>query len=210
MGARVRGSPLAQLGGQASVSQRVSKDLNEAQLDAVRATEDPVVLIAGPGTGKTLALVRRSLHILTSGLAEPHEIVLCTFTEKAALELRDRLRAAAIDAATPATSVRSPPERSTECAISSSTATGTSLRSATPCALNNVHVIYARPLTHPPRRTALHPHSYMYLKKSLHAPEKVLSVGHADCPTVATAQHVAFAVPRRCTSCRRGGTFRSK
>jgi DNA helicase-2/ATP-dependent DNA helicase PcrA len=35
--------------------------------------------------------------ILTSGLAQPHEIVLCTFTEKAALELRDRLRSAAID-----------------------------------------------------------------------------------------------------------------
>ena len=74
----------------------VVEDLNDAQRDAVAATDGPVLLIAGPGAGKTLTLVRRTLHILTSGLAEPGQIVLCTFTEKAALELRDRLRTAAI------------------------------------------------------------------------------------------------------------------
>jgi DNA helicase-2/ATP-dependent DNA helicase PcrA len=72
--------------------------LDDAQREAVATTEGPVLLIAGPGAGKTLTLVRRALHILTAGLAEPHEVVLCTFTEKAALELRDRLRASAIDA----------------------------------------------------------------------------------------------------------------
>lgn len=77
----------------------VLADLDNAQREAVTATEGPVLLIAGPGAGKTLTLVRRTLHILTSGLAEPHQIVLCTFTEKAALELRDRLRSAAISAA---------------------------------------------------------------------------------------------------------------
>lgn len=70
--------------------------LNASQQEAVGATEGPVLLIAGPGAGKTLTLVRRTLHILTAGLALPSEIVLCTFTEKAALELRDRLRGAAI------------------------------------------------------------------------------------------------------------------
>jgi DNA helicase-2/ATP-dependent DNA helicase PcrA len=74
----------------------VVKRLDEAQRKAVATTEGPVLLIAGPGAGKTLTLVRRTLHLLTAGLAEPHEIVLCTFTEKAALELRDRLRSAAI------------------------------------------------------------------------------------------------------------------
>jgi len=74
----------------------VVEDLNDAQRDAVLATDGPVLLIAGPGAGKTLTLVRRTLHILTSGLADPGQIVLCTFTEKAALELRDRLRVAAI------------------------------------------------------------------------------------------------------------------
>jgi len=72
-------------------------DLNTAQQKAVAATEGAVLLIAGPGAGKTLTLVRRTLHLLTSGLAEPSEIVLCTFTEKAALEIRDRLRQGAID-----------------------------------------------------------------------------------------------------------------
>lgn len=72
--------------------------LDEAQRHAVETTEGSVLLIAGPGAGKTLTLVRRTLHILTSGRAEPNQIVLCTFTEKAALELRDRLRSAAISA----------------------------------------------------------------------------------------------------------------
>jgi len=72
------------------------EDLNPAQRDAVATTEGPLLLIAGPGAGKTLTLVRRTLHLLTSGLAEPSEIVLCTFTEKAALEIRDRLRSGAL------------------------------------------------------------------------------------------------------------------
>ena len=76
----------------------VVQGLDPAQKDAVTATEGPVLLIAGPGAGKTLTLVRRTLHLLTSGLAQASEIVLCTFTEKAALELRDRLRSAAIEA----------------------------------------------------------------------------------------------------------------
>jgi len=69
--------------------------LNESQRKAVETTEGPVLLIAGPGAGKTLTLVHRTLHILQQGLAKPGEVVLCTFTEKAAFELRDRLRGAA-------------------------------------------------------------------------------------------------------------------
>jgi DNA helicase-2/ATP-dependent DNA helicase PcrA len=74
----------------------VAKGLDAAQRHAIATTEGPVLLIAGPGAGKTLTLVRRTLYILMSHLAQPREIVLCTFTEKAALELRDRLREAAI------------------------------------------------------------------------------------------------------------------
>ena len=54
-------------------------------------TEGPLLIIAGPGSGKTLVLIVRALNILLQGLAEPREILLCTFTEKAAFELRDRL-----------------------------------------------------------------------------------------------------------------------
>lgn len=65
--------------------------LNQEQISAIQATEGPVLIIAGPGTGKTLTLVARTFHILLSDKAKPEEIVLTTFTEKAAFELRDRL-----------------------------------------------------------------------------------------------------------------------
>lgn len=73
----------------------VFKDLNANQALAVNSVSGPLLIIAGPGSGKTLTLVRRTLNILISGFAKPSEIILCTFTEKAALELRDRVRRAA-------------------------------------------------------------------------------------------------------------------
>ncbi|MFB3887107.1 MAG: ATP-dependent DNA helicase [Thermodesulfobacteriota bacterium] len=66
-------------------------DLNDAQRKAVGHTGGPLLIIAGPGSGKTLVLIVRALNLLLQGLAEPREILLCTFTEKAAFELRDRL-----------------------------------------------------------------------------------------------------------------------
>ena len=66
--------------------------LNTAQAEAMSITEGPLLVIAGPGSGKTHTLVRRTLSIIEKGLARPEEIVLCTFTDKAALELRDRTR----------------------------------------------------------------------------------------------------------------------
>ena len=66
--------------------------LNTGQMDAMSNTDGPLLVIAGPGSGKTHTLVRRTLSIIERGLARPEEIVLCTFTEKAALELRDRTR----------------------------------------------------------------------------------------------------------------------
>jgi DNA helicase-2/ATP-dependent DNA helicase PcrA len=65
--------------------------LNDQQMAAVEATEGPVLIIAGPGTGKTLTMIARTMYLLISGKAQPEEIVLTTFTEKAAFELRDRL-----------------------------------------------------------------------------------------------------------------------
>ena len=70
-------------------------DLDNSQLKAVGDTEGPLLIIAGPGSGKTLVLVVRTLNILLQGLAEPREMLICTFTEKAAFELRDRISAAA-------------------------------------------------------------------------------------------------------------------
>ena len=75
----------------------VFDNLNKGQRSAVESLSGPLLIIAGPGSGKTLTLVRRTMNILISGLAKPEEIVLCTFTEKAALELRDRVRKTASD-----------------------------------------------------------------------------------------------------------------
>jgi len=66
-------------------------DLNDQQKEAIGKTDGPLLIIAGPGSGKTYVLVLRTLNILLNGLAKPDEIVLCTFTEKTAFELRDRL-----------------------------------------------------------------------------------------------------------------------
>ena len=70
-------------------------DLNEAQRAVVGHLDGPLLVVAGPGSGKTYCIVLRALNLLLLGKAEPKELVLCTFTEKAAYEMRDRLSAAA-------------------------------------------------------------------------------------------------------------------
>ncbi|MCL0050935.1 ATP-dependent helicase [Dehalococcoidia bacterium] len=74
---------------------REYSELNTTQLKAVGLTEGPLLVIAGPGSGKTLVLVMRALNILLQGLTEPRGLLVCTFTEKAAFELRDRISTAA-------------------------------------------------------------------------------------------------------------------
>jgi DNA helicase-2/ATP-dependent DNA helicase PcrA len=64
---------------------------NDAQMRAVAHSEGPLLIIAGPGSGKTQVLVWRTLNLLLTEKAEPGEILVCTFTEKAAYELRDRI-----------------------------------------------------------------------------------------------------------------------
>src|SRR5690606_10970702 len=67
----------------------------QEQLDAIQSVDGTVQIIAGPGSGKTLVLVLRTLYMLMTGRAEPKEIVVTTFTEKAAFELRDRIHQSA-------------------------------------------------------------------------------------------------------------------
>jgi DNA helicase-2/ATP-dependent DNA helicase PcrA len=69
--------------------------LNDDQKAVISHFDGPLLVIAGPGSGKTLTLVLRTLNLLMRGLAEPGQIVVCTFTEKAAFELRDRIASAA-------------------------------------------------------------------------------------------------------------------
>ena len=70
-------------------------DLNDAQRDVIRHRDGPLLVIAGPGSGKTYSIVLRALNLILLKEAEPKHIVLCTFTEKAAFEMRDRFAAAA-------------------------------------------------------------------------------------------------------------------
>ncbi len=70
-------------------------DLNEAQRAVIGHIDGPLLVIAGPGSGKTYSIVLRALNLLLLEKALPRELVLCTFTEKAAFEMRDRLAAAA-------------------------------------------------------------------------------------------------------------------
>ena len=70
-------------------------ELTDSQRAVVGHLDGPLLVIAGPGSGKTQSIVLRTLNLLLLDKAGPGEIVLCTFTEKAAFEMRDRLAAAA-------------------------------------------------------------------------------------------------------------------
>ncbi len=67
------------------------RQLNSRQREAVDAIEGPVMVLAGPGTGKTQVLTMRAANILRRTQMDPWNILCLTFTESAAVEMRQRL-----------------------------------------------------------------------------------------------------------------------
>lgn len=64
---------------------------NPQQLEAILATDGPVLIIAGPGSGKTFTLVERIVYLITQKGVAPESLFVVTFTDKAARELTTRI-----------------------------------------------------------------------------------------------------------------------
>ncbi len=72
--------------------EKAYSELNKEQKEAVETIEGPVMVIAGPGTGKTRTITLRIANILKNTDTSPNSILALTFTEAAAKEMRNRLR----------------------------------------------------------------------------------------------------------------------
>jgi DNA helicase-2/ATP-dependent DNA helicase PcrA len=70
---------------------RLLEDLNPSQREAVAVTSGPLAIIAGAGSGKTRVVSRRAAYAIETGAIPPDQILLVTFTDKAAGEMVERM-----------------------------------------------------------------------------------------------------------------------
>ncbi len=73
---------------------QLSQGLNEAQKEAVKSPFGPLLVIAGPGTGKTRTLVERIMWLITEKSVLPQTILAVTFSNRAAREMTERVETA--------------------------------------------------------------------------------------------------------------------
>jgi len=78
------------------LTERIAALGEPPQIEAATAFDTNVVVTAGPGTGKTRVLTERYLYALETGMADVHQIVAFTLTEKAAAEMTSRIRTACL------------------------------------------------------------------------------------------------------------------
>ncbi len=75
-----------------SFDQFLQEQLNTPQKNAVTKKDGNLLVIAGAGSGKTRVITARIAHLIVNGMVDPSSIVALTFTNKAALEMKSRLR----------------------------------------------------------------------------------------------------------------------
>ena len=76
--------------------EREYSKLDDSKKNVVGTTEGAVLVVAGPGSGKTFSLVLRTLNLLRLEKAEPGEIILCTFTRSSPTRKRKSIRSSFI------------------------------------------------------------------------------------------------------------------
>src|SRR6266704_3148630 len=72
-------------------AERILEGLTRAQREAVTHGAGPLLIIAGAGTGKTTVITRRIAYLIATRRARPSEILALTFTDKAAVEMEERV-----------------------------------------------------------------------------------------------------------------------